>query len=166
LHIFKLVQKSLKKSSKKGQKLQSRDKIPKRESTENQTWGNRNRQQWRTQKIFMGISFSGIWWQFVFGVRSLCSHNLTSYSRFHTNVLAKYIDIICIYFYTHSPYFMCQCTEYKLSAFQVRISVENKLNATTQQFIPTKISGSSLKQGCKHTHHCVRAIYNCKMRLR
>jgi len=39
---------------------------------------------------------------------------------------------------------MCHYTEYKLSALQVRLSEENKLNATTQQFI----------------------IYNCKMRLR
>jgi len=29
---------------------------------------------------------------------------------------------------------MCHCTEYKLSALQVRLSEENKLNATTQQF--------------------------------
>jgi len=29
---------------------------------------------------------------------------------------------------------MCHCTEYKLSELQVRISDENKLNATTQQF--------------------------------
>jgi len=127
---FQTCTKISKKSSKKGQKFQSRDKIPKRESTENQTWGNRNRQQWRTQKIFMGVSFSGIWWQFVFGVRSFCCHNLTSYSRFHTNVLAKYVDIICIYFYTHSPYFMCQCTAYKLSAFQVRIRYLWKINST------------------------------------
>jgi len=28
--------------------------------------------QWRTQKIVMeGVSFSGIWWSFAFGVRSL-----------------------------------------------------------------------------------------------
>jgi len=38
-------------------------------------------QQWRTQKTFMGrVSFSGVWWPFVFGVRSLWHHNLTSYS--------------------------------------------------------------------------------------
>ena len=32
-------------------------------------------------------------------------------------------------------------SEYKLSALQVRISEENKLNTTTQQFITAKISG-------------------------
>jgi len=40
----------------------------------------------------------------------------------------------CIFFYMHSPCFRCHCTEYKLSALQVRISEENTLNATTQQF--------------------------------
>jgi len=62
---------------------------------------------------------------------------------------------------------MCHCTECKLSALQVRISEENKLNPTTQQFITAKISGCALKQRSK-THsiiaHCVRAIYNCKIK--
>jgi len=44
---------------------------------------------------------------------------------------------------------MCQCTEYKLATFQVRISEENKLNATAQQFITAKPSGCPLKQGSK-----------------
>jgi len=58
--------------------------------------------QWRTQKIFMGrVSFSCIWWSFVFGVRFLWRHNLTSYSCFQ----AKFVDIIGIFFYMHSPYF-------------------------------------------------------------
>jgi len=78
-------------------------------------------------------------------------HNLTSYSCFQTNVLATFFDIICIFFYTYSPYFMCHCTDYKLSALQIRISEENKLNATTQQLITAKISGCMLKQGRK-TH--------------
>jgi len=43
------------------------------------------------------------------------------------------------------PYFMCRCTEYKLSALQIRISEKNKLNATTQKFITAKISGCALK---------------------
>jgi len=50
---------------------------------------------------------------------------------------------------------MCNCTEYKLSALQVTISEENKLNATTQQFIMAKISGCALKQGSKtHSSLC------------
>jgi len=53
----------------------------------------------------------------------------------------------CILFYIHSPYFMCRCTEYKLSALQVRLSEKNKLNPTTQQFITAKITGCALKQG-------------------
>jgi len=44
---------------------------------------------------------------------------------------------------------MCHSTEYKLSALQVRILEENKLNATTQQFITAKTSGCALKQGSK-----------------
>jgi len=42
---------------------------------------------------------------------------------------------------------MCHCTEYKPSALQVRLSEENKFNATTQQFITAKISGCALIQG-------------------
>ena len=113
-----------------------------------------------------GVSFSGIWLSFVFGVHCLWRHNLTSYSCFQSNVLAKFFDIISIFFYIHSPYFMCHCNEYKLLALQVRIPEQNILNATTQQFITAKIPGCALKQGVKHTHQCVRAICNYKMRLR
>jgi len=66
----------------------------------------------------------------------------------------------------HYPYFVCHCIEYKLSSLQLTILEENKLNATTQQFITAKISGCALKQGVKHIHYCVRAICNCKIRLR
>ena len=88
-----------------------------------------------------------IWWSFVFGLRCLWRHNLTSIPCFQTNILAKFVDIVCIFFYIHSPYFIWHCTEYKLSALQVRLSEENKLNATTQQFITAKISGCALIQG-------------------
>jgi len=50
---------------------------------------------------------------------------------------------------------MCHCTEYELSAVQIRISEENKLNATTQQFTTAKIIGCALKQGSK-THSSTR----------
>ena len=53
-----------------------------------------------------GVSFSGIWWSFVSGVRSLWRRNLTSYSCFQTNVLAKFVDITCIFFYT-PPLTLC-----------------------------------------------------------
>jgi len=52
------------------------------------------------------ISFSGIWWSFVFGVRPLWRHNLTSYSCFPTNVLAKFVDIYA-YFSTSTPLILC-----------------------------------------------------------
>jgi len=102
-----------------------------------------------------GGSFNGIWWSFVFGVRCLWCHNLTSYSCFQNNVLAKFVDIICIFIYRHSPYFMGHCTEYKLTALQVRISEENVLNATTERFITAKISGCASKQGSK-SHSSLR----------
>jgi len=50
---------------------------------------------------------------------------------------------------------MGHCTEYKLSALQVRLSEKNKLNATTQQFITSKVSGRALKQGSE-THSSLR----------
>jgi len=50
---------------------------------------------------------------------------------------------------------MYHCNEYKLSVLQVRISEENTLNVTTQQFITEKTSGCALKQGSK-THSSLR----------
>jgi len=82
-------------------------------------------QRRRYENFHGGGSFSDMWWSFVFGVRCLRRHNLTSYSCFQTHVLAKFVDIVCIFFYTHSPYFMCHCTEYKLLALQVEIPEEN-----------------------------------------
>jgi len=68
---------------------------------------------------------------------------------------------------------MCHCTEYKLSALQVRLLEENTPNATTQQFITAKISGCALKQGST-THSSIpqsnlqrkneAAIMSCRIR--
>jgi len=68
---------------------------------------------------------------------------------------------------------MCHCTEYRLTAFKVGISEENKLNATTQQFTTAKTSGCALKQGSK-THSSLRqtnlqlqneaALMSCRIR--
>jgi len=49
-----------------------------------------------------------------------------------------------MFFYTRSPYFMCQCTELEI---KVRILEENKLNATTQQFITAKNNRLRVKTG-------------------
>ena len=46
---------------------------------------------------------SSVWWSLLLDIRCLQSHNLTSYWRFQTNILAKFIDAI-ILFYTHSTY--------------------------------------------------------------
>jgi len=118
------------------------------------------------ENVHGGGSCIGIWWSFVFDVRCLWRHNLTSYSCFQTNILAKFVDIIGIFFYTHSPYFMCNCTEYKLPALHVATLEENKLNAMTQQFVIAKISGCVLKQGSK-THSPLRqSNLQRKIRLR
>jgi len=37
-------------------------------------------------------------------IRSLWCHNMRSYSRLQTNVLAKFVCATCMLFYTHSPY--------------------------------------------------------------
>jgi len=102
-----------------------------------------------------GVWFKVIWWLFAFDVRCLWRHNLTSFPCFQTNVLAKFVDIVCIFFYIHSTYYICLCTEYELSALQVRLSGKNKLNATTQQFITAKITGCALTQG-NETHSSLR----------
>ena len=108
-----------------------------------------------------------IWW-----VLFVTSH-FDAISMFPNNVLAKFVDIIFIFFYTHYPYFMCYCTEYKLSALQLRILEESKINATTQQFITAKISGCAWKPGSK-THSSLRqsnlqlqneaALMSCRIR--
>jgi len=108
-----------------------------------------------SRKFSWGRCFRVIWWSFLFGVRCLWRHNLTSFPCFQTNVLAKFVDIICTFFYIHSPYFMCHCTEYKLWALQVRLSEKNKINAVTQQFITAKILGCALRQGSE-THSSLR----------
>ena len=57
----------------------------------------------------------------------------------------------CMFFYTYSPFFMSLCTEYKLSALQVRISEENKLNAATQEFI-TATKGSKTHSSLRQSN--------------
>ena len=106
------------------------------------------------ENIRGGGWFKVIWWLFVFSVHCLWRHNLTSFPCFQTNVLAKFVDIDA-YFSTSTPYYICRCTEYELSALQVRLSGKKKLNATTQQFIIAKITGCALKQGSE-THSSLR----------
>jgi len=40
---------------------------------------------------------SGIWWRLLLDIRCLWRHNMTTYSRLHTNVLAKFVDTTCIF---------------------------------------------------------------------
>jgi len=53
--------------------------------------------------VFHSVAYGGY---FVFGVRCLWRHNLTSYSCFQTNILVKFVDTIYTFFYTHSPYLL------------------------------------------------------------
>jgi len=69
-------------------------------------------------KLLYGLYY----YSHISGVRRKFSWGfVTSYSYFQTNILAKSVDMICIFFYIHSPYFMCHCTEYQLLPLQVRI---------------------------------------------
>ena len=52
-----------------------------------------------------GVWVRIIWWSFVFGWRCLWSHNLTSFPRFQTNVLAKFVDTIMHIFLHPLPLF-------------------------------------------------------------
>ena len=65
--------------------------------------------QWRTQKrgggFHGGFWFRVVWWSFVFGVRCLWRHNLTSFPCFQTNVLAKFLDITMHIFLHPLPLF-------------------------------------------------------------
>jgi len=40
---------------------------------------------------------SGVWWSLLLDMRCLWRHNMTSYSRLQTNVLAKLVDTTCIF---------------------------------------------------------------------
>jgi len=52
-----------------------------------------------------GVWLRVIWWSFVFGVRCLWRHNLTSFPCFQTNVLAKFVDVIMHVFIHPLPLF-------------------------------------------------------------
>jgi len=94
-----------------------------------------------------GVWFKVIWWSFAFGMRCLWHHNMTSFPCFQTTVLAKFVDIICMFFYIHSPYFMCRCSEYKHQRFKLGYRRKINSNATTQQFINCKNIRLRVKTG-------------------
>jgi len=124
--------------------------------------------QWRTQKIFRrvhSVAYGG-------HLHLVCAvYDVTVWRHIHVSKPTFWRSLLTlgIFFCTHSPYFICHWTEYKLSALQVRISEENTLNATTQQFITARISGCVLKQGSK-THSSnlqlqnEAALMSCRIR--
>jgi len=108
--------------------------------------------QWRTQKIFMGRFHSVACGGHLYLVCAVCDVTIWR----HIHVSKERFGDVCwrnMHISRHAlPYVMCHCNEYKLSALQVRISEEYKLNATTQQFV---ISSCALKQG-SNTHSSLR----------
>ena len=90
-------------------------------------------------------SFSGIWQSFVFGVRSLWRHHLTSYSCFQTNVLAKFFDII----FLHPLALSYVIALYKLLALQVRINFQTNIQKADPQMFSFWVNSSfAEKQVC------------------
>jgi len=62
-------------------------------------------------------------------------------SRLQTNVSAKFVDITCILFYTHLPYYCCtmfHCNEHKCCVSDRRTEQNTALNAKTERFITAK----------------------------
>jgi len=85
-------------------------------------------------------------------------------SCFQTNVLAKFVDIICIF-----------STSTSLILYVIALNINHQCSKAveekqTQRYDTAvhncKISGCALKQGIETHSSYVRAIYNCKIRLR
>jgi len=51
---------------------------------------------WMPPSQFMVLS-SGVKWSLLLDIRCLWRHNMTSYSRLQTNVLAKFVDTACVF---------------------------------------------------------------------
>ena len=102
------------------------------------------------RKCSWGFSISGIWWSFVFGARCLWRHNHVS----KPSLLTQYTNSS-----TRTLVILCHCTENKPPALEVRISEENTLKATTQQFITAKMSSCALKQGTETHSSILRQSY-------
>jgi len=104
-----------------------------------------------------GVSFCGIWWSFVFGVRCFWRHNLTSYSCFQ----AKFVDTIGIFFYTHSPYFcknQALYTRLVIKFFQ-NIKLKGRVNLTPPLRTPLLIRSHSLYFSCEWEKNRVFTVF-------
>ena len=72
---------------------------------------NKFSKRWSAHPVAYAKSFMGgvwlrvVWWLFVYGLRCLWRHNLTSFPCFQTNVLAKFVDIIMHIFLHPLPLF-------------------------------------------------------------
>jgi len=118
-----------------------------------------------TENLYRGVSFSGIWWSFVIGVRCLWRHNLTSYSCFQ----AKFVDIKGIFFDTHSPYF------FKNQAPYTRLIISSSSGGFNPKTSPLRtplgvnvtILNAASRQGGRHPwRHYIWAVVDvCCKRL-
>ena len=71
---------------------------------------------------------------------------------FQTNVLAKFVDIIGIFFYTYSL-ILCVVALY-INYQRSKLDYRRKINSTLRHSsLITKISGIALNRGVKHTHN-------------
>jgi len=99
----------------------------------------------------------GVWWPLLLHIHCLWHHNMTSYTRLQTNVLAKFVDKAKRAYYSVHTLLtrcctMCYCNEHKLTALQVMRPEQNTaLSAKTEKFTTAKISGNALKQGKTHS---------------
>jgi len=106
------------------------------------------------------------WWSFVFGTRYLWRHNLKSHSCFQTNVLWSLLTWHA-YSPTHTPLNLCAIAlniNYQRSRLGFRLKINSTLRHSSS--LLQKYQAARYCRGVKHTHHLIRAIYNCKMRLR
>ena len=104
---------------------------------------------------FHSVAYGG----YLYFVCVVC--DVTIWCRIHVSKPTFWRRFLTQYAYSSTrTLLVCYCTECKLSALQVRISEEDSLNATTQQFKTPKISGLALKQGSKTHSSLSQNIYN------
>ena len=97
----------------------------------NYIWKNTEGPSGVLRKFSWGVSFSGIWWPFVCGVRFLWLHNLTPYSFVQTNFLAKFVDIYA-YSSTPTPLILCVIAP-NINYQRSKVGYRRKLNSVLRQ---------------------------------
>jgi len=108
-------------------------------------------------------------WSSLLDICCLWRHNMTSYSRLQTNILA-----VCwhnMHNILHTLYLLVvvqRATVTNISAGSHKTRANTALNAKTEQFITAKISGNALKHGSR-THSVPRQrslqLHNLRLRI-